>query len=79
MKRLIVTPVDWECRLDECPSGLFVFDGIIGLKSEYHTDGKMDVYVAASGEYFWGGVDTHEAKNALMVIPCTYEWEEYEI
>jgi len=28
-----------------------------------------DAYVLASGEFFWGGVTTHEERAALMVTP----------
>jgi hypothetical protein len=47
---------DEPCRLDECPPGLFLFEGTLGFKSEYaDVDGGLDVYCCDSGEYFWGG------------------------
>lgn len=72
--------------LAECPPGLFLFNGTLGFKTEYGAilgkdhggtvDFYMthwpDAYVAASGEYFWGGASTHEARAALRVIPLTY-------
>jgi len=43
-----------EVTLEECLPGLFVFNGTLCFKSEYHTDkGSPDAYVVSSGEYFW--------------------------
>lgn len=80
MKQLIIEPVMFECTLKECPPGLFVFDNELCIKSEYYTQHEnrsvMEVFVASSGEYFWGGVNTYEARDKLMVIPCDWKWDE---
>jgi hypothetical protein len=56
--------------LAECPPGLFMLDGCLGFKSEYYTDaGWPEAFVVASGEFFWGGAETHEARCGLMVTP----------
>jgi hypothetical protein len=61
---------DEPCRLDECPPGLFLFEGTLGFKSEYaDVDGGLDVYCCDSGEYFWGGTSTREELYALLVMP----------
>lgn len=60
-------------RLIDAPVGLFLYDGCMVLKTEYNTitDGKItpDCYIVSSGEYFWGGVETIEERNALEVTP----------
>jgi hypothetical protein len=61
--------------LDECPEGLFLFNGTLCFKSEYHTQSQVtgysqcDAYVVSSGEYFWGGASTAEARDNLLVTP----------
>ncbi len=61
--------------LDECPEGLFLFNGTLCFKSEYHTQSQAtgypqcDAYVVASGEYFWGGASTAKERDALLVEP----------
>jgi len=50
------------------PGELFEFDGTIALKSEYRTEkGAVESYIVGSGEMFWGGTDTAEALNNLLV------------
>ena len=61
-------------KLIDAPIGLFEVDGILVLKTEYstrHEDGTItpDCYIIESGEYFWGGVDSVEARNNLEVTP----------
>ena len=64
-------------KLIEAPVGLLNCDDTIILKTEYSTthpaDGKAkstpDCYIVESGEYFWGGVDSVEARNNLEVTP----------
>lgn len=60
----------FNCKLSECPPGLFIFNGSIGFKSEYSTaEGSPDAYVVSSGEYFWGGKADRASRDALVVIP----------
>ena len=59
-------------KLINAPAGLFDIDGVLVLKTEYstqHEDGAItpDCYIVDSGEYFWGGVDSVEERNNLMV------------
>lgn len=64
-------------RLIEAPVGLLNCDGTIILKTEYSTTHPIDwkeketpdCYIIESGEYFWGGVDSVEARNNLEVTP----------
>ena len=61
-------------KLINAPAGLFDIDGVLVLKTEYstqHEDGAItpDCYIVDSGEYFWGGVDSVEERNNLMVTP----------
>jgi hypothetical protein len=64
--------------LDDCPTGLFWFNGALGFKSEYATtkeeNGQIvgmqcDAYVVSSGEYFWGGTSDWRARAMLLVVP----------
>jgi hypothetical protein len=59
--------------LDELLAGqLFRYNGSTALKSEYRTDaGACECYLLGSGEMFWGGTNTAEELNALMVEPIT--------
>ena len=42
-------------RLEKCPIGLFMFDGVLCLKTEYgDNNGRIDAYIVSSGEFFWG-------------------------
>lgn len=75
------------CTLAECPPGLFLFNGSFGLKTEYNSvraklpynpqavEYEMsrwpDVYCLESGEQFWGGTTTDEARCALVVQPVS--------
>lgn len=61
-------------RLIDAPVGLFEVDGVLAVKTQYctrHEDGTVtaDCYIVESGEYFWGGVDSAEERNNLMVTP----------
>lgn len=64
-----------KCTLDQCPPGLFLFDGSLGFKSEYSTKNdragkyQCDAFVVASGEYFWGGTSDVDARAKLIVEP----------
>lgn len=71
MKKLVVRPNDWPCKLGECRPGLFMYDACLGLKSEYG-----EFFVVASGEAFWGGVTTEQERAVLVVQPCHYEWSD---
>lgn len=62
--------------LAECPPGLFLFGETMAFKSEYRTrtashQYQSDAYVLESGEYFWGGAKSSEAREALIVQPVT--------
>ena len=67
MTKILLT--EWtmgeECTLDDCPPGLFLFQGNIHCKSEYGSD----AYCGDSGEFFWGGAESHQERHALKVIP----------
>lgn len=77
MKRLVLEPSGWQCTLEECPAGLFVYENTVGFKSEYRTNGIIEVF-CDSGEVFWGGVNSTKERDKLIVQPVVTEWEEYE-
>jgi hypothetical protein len=79
MKTLVVIPVDWQCTIADCPPGLFVRGDQMGFVSEYTDEsGNREVFVAESGEYFWGGAGTMEERDQLLVIPCSWEWQDLD-
>lgn len=57
----------------ECPVGLFIFQGIMCVKTEYSTkfdDGyHSDAYVCSTGEFFWGGRNNIFERDCLYVTP----------
>lgn len=68
--------------LDECPPGLFFWNGTLGFKSEYgamepvgsnfktwKVGSRADAYCADSGEYFWGGTSNYEDRAKVLVMP----------
>lgn len=56
--------------LAECPPGLFLCGDCLGFKSEYRSeDGKSEAFVVESGEYFWGGATSKDARELIMVHP----------
>ncbi|EHL99362.1 hypothetical protein HMPREF9946_03124 [Acetobacteraceae bacterium AT-5844] len=59
-------PVAGLVPLAECSPGLFLFGDCLGFLSEYG-----DPYVVSTGEAFWGGTSTKEARASLMVKPHT--------
>lgn len=67
MKRLVVEPDGWECSIEECPPGHFVFDDRLCFKSEYGTnDGGIEVF-CETGEAF--------VKRTVIVQPVMAHWE----
>jgi hypothetical protein len=71
--------IDMKVTLNECPPGLFRFDGndglppCIGFKTEYaDTEGStrfVHAYVVESGEAFWGGTSDPVVRGNLLVEP----------
>ncbi len=54
--------------LGECPVGLFRYDGVLVLKTEYvDGSGRCECYLTDSGERFWG--DHSLNLNSLLVEP----------
>lgn len=66
MKRMVMVPDQWSCKLKECPPGFFVHDKDLFLMSEYSQESYC-----SSGEY------CHLDKEAT-VQPVIVVWEEYE-
>lgn len=68
-----------EVTLAECPVGLFMFKGLLCMKTEYETVNRVsscsqsDAYIVSSGEYFWGGAQSAEERQDLMVQPIDLE------
>ena len=68
MKKLELIPLNFPCRLGECPPGFFLFRDEVCFKSEY-----TESYNSA-GEYFWGGTSDKNETWALIVQPLDYKW-----
>ena len=54
---------------EECPVGMFTYDGELCLKTEY----GLEAYIVSSGERFWGGVNNKEQLRHVMVCPVEVE------
>lgn len=57
-----------KTELGKLKSGsLFLFGGVIALKSEYRSNGQSDAYIVGTGEYFWGGAKSPMERERLEV------------
>lgn len=57
-----------------CPPGAFMFNGHMGFKTEYVSQGgKTEAYCMSSGEVFIGGAKTPEEREELLVYPVNVE------
>jgi hypothetical protein len=68
MKKLILEPHGWECTLDECGVGLFVYDKQIFLKIGY---GDCECYCSNGG--------TCVLKGSAIVQPVISKWLDIEV
>jgi hypothetical protein len=66
--KIEIRPASFQCKYSDCPPGLFLYGDMIGLKSEYGSEGYCD-----SGESFWGGAKTKEDLMNVIVVPLDYE------
>lgn len=55
--------------LAQCPRGPFLFQGIVGFKSEYSDNNGFIHAFNEGGEYFWAGAGTPANQRKLMVQP----------
>lgn len=76
MKKLVLNPNGWPCTLDECPTGLFVFNHSVCMKTEYKTNNSELEAFNEAGEFFWGGTESCVAREKLIVQPVIAEWIE---
>ena len=58
-----------EVRLEDAPCGLFRHGDVLGFKTEYYLYGRVEAYVVESGELFYGGTETAQELNNLLVMP----------
>jgi hypothetical protein len=87
MKKLIIEPAGWPCKLRECPPGLFVTDmdtlciktdypkqirGPQGLPGPYVTDAYC-----SNGDSF-SGIADDKLREELIVQPVKAVWVETE-
>lgn len=60
-----ISPAGFECKIEQCPPGFFLYQGMIGFKSEYGD------YYCDSGEFFHG--KNPDKVNSVKVIPVSIE------
>ena len=87
MKRLVLVPDGWPCKLRECPPGLFVTDmETVCVKSQYPrveilaSGGSAywtEAYIADNGDAF-GGCQDAKLREEIQVQPVKAVWEEVE-
>ncbi len=66
---LRISPEGESCTLDACRPGFFLArEGGLCLKTEYCTDGHVEVY-CSTGERFWGGTTTEQELKDMIVQP----------
>ena len=56
-------------RLIDCQPGLFIYDNVLCLKTEYFYNERVEAYIVSSGEYLSPGPMTDEEYNNLMIYP----------
>lgn len=66
-----------KVKLGKCPIGLFLFEEILCLKTEYWNNGKPECYIVSSGEFFVGGVLEEDKFLNLLVTPLNIEMDYY--
>lgn len=61
-------------KLINCPIGLFWYGDTLCLKTEYgNNQGRIDAYIVATGEFFWGDApQTIASQREQMVTPIPY-------
>lgn len=67
MKKLILEPNGWECTLDECDAGLYVYDKQVFLKTNY-----------GDCESFCDNGCTCVLEGSAIVQPVISKWLEVE-
>jgi hypothetical protein len=55
--------------LAQCPKGPFLFEGIVGFKSEYMENNGFIHAFNEGGEFFWAGAKSADEQRMLMVQP----------
>lgn len=67
-------------KLIDCPTGLFIYDNMLCLKTAYFNNGRVEAYVVSSGELFSPAPTSpymlelpEEEYNNLMVHPVISE------
>lgn len=73
MKRLIIEPDGWECKLNECRPGLFVHDDGLFLRNDYH-----EFFLCDGGDALGlcGFKDTQHRGEKMRVQPVKAVWVE---
>lgn len=65
-----IVPTNFVRRLKHCPPGLFLFNDMLCLKTDYNE------FFLCSGDAFWGGTKTAEERDNLLVIPVAVDIRE---
>lgn len=67
--KIELVPDGFMLPLCECPEGPFLFEGLVGFKSEYgDNNGTIHAYNEA-GEMFWAGTSTPREQRRILVQP----------
>lgn len=73
-KRLELVPEGFPVTFAECPPGFFMQGKDVFMKTEY---GEGEAF-CESGEAYWGGVTTPEARAKIQVQPLVSKWVQFE-
>lgn len=69
MTKIELRPDGFQVPLSECPNGPFLYEGIVGFKSEYGDNNGFIHAFNEGGEYFWAGAETNHEQRQIMVQP----------
>jgi hypothetical protein len=76
MKKLELKPYEFECTLAEAPAGMFVHNGLLGIKTTIpaKNDNATKEVFNPDGTLFWAGTSGFNERDALKVVPVYQIW-----
>jgi hypothetical protein len=77
MKRLVMVPDGWPCKLGELRPGFFVWNDMLGFKPDHKAENGKQIAFSATGESLWYKAGGFEPMVDLMVQPAYPGWEDY--
>jgi hypothetical protein len=76
MKRLVMVPEGWPCKLKEAPCGPFVWDDMLCFKSDHKDENRRIMAFGEFGVSLWYSAGGFVPMDDLMVQPVVAKWED---